>query len=127
MKKMQCEVCGSTEIKKVDDAIFECQSCGVQYSKEEVQKLLVELTGEVKIDRTEEIENSLKRAEQFLEKGDSSKALEYYNKVLDLDPNNEAALKAIDVINANTVSQRKKRTRRGEKPFVGSQVIETYH
>ena len=108
MKKMQCEVCGSTEIKKVDDAIFECQSCRVQYSKEEVQKLLVELTGEVKIDRTEEIENSLKRAEQFLEKGDSSKALEYYNKVLDLDPNNEAALKAIDVINANTVSQRKK-------------------
>lgn len=108
MKKMQCEVCGSTEIKKVDDAIFECQSCGVQYSKEEVQKLLVELTGEVKIDRTKEIENSLKRAEQFLEKGDSSKALEYYNKVLDLDPNNEAALNAIDVINANTASQRKK-------------------
>lgn len=108
MKKIQCEVCGSTEIKKVDDAIFECQSCGVQYSKEEVQKLLVELTGEVKIDRTEEIENSLKRAEQFLEKGDSSKALEYYNKVLDLDPNNETALKAIDAINNETASQRKK-------------------
>lgn len=107
MKKMQCEVCGSSEIKKVSDGIFECQSCGVQYSKEDIQKFLVELTGEVKIDRTEEIENALKRAEQFLEKGDSSKALEYYNKVLDLDPNNEAALKAIAVINAHTASQRK--------------------
>lgn len=41
MKKMQCEVCGSTDIKKIDDTTFECQSCGVQYSKEEVQKLLV--------------------------------------------------------------------------------------
>ena len=36
MKKMQCEVCGSTDIKKIDDSIFECQSCGVQYSKDEV-------------------------------------------------------------------------------------------
>ena len=36
MKKMKCEVCGSTEIKKIDDSIFECQSCGVQYSKDEV-------------------------------------------------------------------------------------------
>ena len=43
MKKMKCEVCGSTEIKKIDDSIFECQSCGVQYSKEEAVKLLVEL------------------------------------------------------------------------------------
>ena len=60
MKKMQCEVCGSTDIKKVDDSIFECQSCGVQYDKSEVQKLLVELTGEVKIDRSEEIENAMK-------------------------------------------------------------------
>ena len=43
MKKMQCEVCGSTDIKKIDDTTFECQSCGVQYSKEEAVKLLVEL------------------------------------------------------------------------------------
>ena len=62
MKKMQCEVCGSTDIKKIDDSIFECQSCGVQYSKDEVQKLLVEITGSVKIDRSEEIENAFKRA-----------------------------------------------------------------
>ena len=44
MKKMQCEVCGSTDIKKIDDTTFECQSCGVQYSNEEVKKLLVEIT-----------------------------------------------------------------------------------
>lgn len=107
MKKMQCEVCGSTDIKKVDDSIFECQSCGVQYDKNEVQKLLVELTGEVKIDRSEEIENTLKRAQQFLDEGDFSKASEYYNKVLDLDPNNESAQQAINEINEKNASQRK--------------------
>ena len=108
MKKMQCEVCGSTDIKKVDDSIFECQSCGVQYDKSEVQKLLVELTGEVKIDRSEEIENALKRAQQFLDEGDFSKASEYYNKVLDLAPNNDPAQRAINEINEKNASQRKK-------------------
>lgn len=108
MKKMQCEVCGSTDIKKIDDSIFECQSCGVQYDKNEVQKLLVELTGEVKIDRSEEIENTLKRAQQFLDEGDFSKASEYYNKVLDLDPNNKPALQAINEINEENASQREK-------------------
>ena len=55
MKKMQCEVCGSTEIKKVSDGIFECQSCGVQYNTTEVKKLLVEVTGKVKIDHSDYI------------------------------------------------------------------------
>ncbi|MBQ4155109.1 MAG: hypothetical protein IJE01_07955 [Clostridia bacterium] len=44
MKKMKCEVCGSTSIKKVSDTTFECQECGVQYDKNEVMKLLVEVS-----------------------------------------------------------------------------------
>ena len=71
MRKMQCEVCGSTTIKKTGESTFECQSCGVQYSKEEVQKLLVEVTGTVKIDRSEEVDNTIKRAEQFNQQGDT--------------------------------------------------------
>ncbi len=108
MKKMQCEVCGSTEIKKISDDIFECQSCGIQYSKNEIQKLLVEITGEVQIDRSKEIENALTRAEQFLNDEDYSKALEYYNKVLDLDPNNEVAHKSIDAVNEKLGQKREK-------------------
>ncbi len=91
MKKLQCEVCGSTEIRKLDDDLFECQSCGIQYSKSEVQKLLVELTGEVKIDRSEEVENLLVRAAEFQDSGDTKRAQEYYNRVLDLQPDNEEA------------------------------------
>lgn len=95
MKKMQCEVCGSNEIKKVADGIFECQSCGVQYSTEEVQKLLVEITGEVKIDHSNDAENAIKRAKQFESIGDKKKAKEYYEKALDYDPDNQVANEAL--------------------------------
>ena len=95
MKKMQCEVCGSNEIRKAGDDIFECQSCGVQYSKDEVQKLLVEITGSVKIDHSQESENMVKRAKQFEERGDQNKAKEYYEKALDLDPENKDATDAV--------------------------------
>ena len=91
MKKMQCEVCGSTEIKKIDNEIFECQSCGIQYSKNELQRLLVEITGNVKIDRTDEVNNLLRRAAAFAEDGEMKKAQQYYEKVLDIDSENTEA------------------------------------
>lgn len=98
MKKIQCEVCGSTEIKKVDDDLFECQSCGVQYSKNDVTNLLVEITGEVKIDHAEDIENLTKRAEKFYNDGDKERSIEYYERVLDADPDNENAQNRIEQI-----------------------------
>ena len=98
MKQIKCEICGSTEIKKTDDSTFICQSCGVQYTKDEVQKLLVEINGKVKIDHSEEIKNTIKRAEQFEESGDHIKAKEYYNKALDLDANNEIIQKKVSDI-----------------------------
>lgn len=100
MKKMQCEVCGGNTVKKIDDSIFECQSCGVHYNKEEVKKLLVEVTGTVKIDHSEEVDNTIKRAEQFYNKGDTEKAAEYYNKALDLDPDNKEATEKINEIDS---------------------------
>lgn len=93
MRKMQCEVCGSISIKKVADNLFECQSCGVQYDTTEVKKLLAEITGEVKIDHSDEVENTIKRAEQFEESGNDTKAAEYYHAALDLDADNEVAQK----------------------------------
>lgn len=101
MKQIKCEICGSTEIKKTDDSTFICQSCGVQYTKDEVQKLLVEINGKVKIDHSEEIKNTIKRAEQFEESGDHIKAKEYYNKALDLDANNETIQKKYLIFQRN--------------------------
>ncbi len=91
MKKMQCEVCGSTEIKKISNDVFECQSCGIQYSIEEAKRLLVEISGTVKIDHSDEIKNNIERGDQYVESGDVAKAKEYYNKALDLDAGNTEA------------------------------------
>lgn len=48
MKKLICEVCGSTEIKK-EDNVYVCESCGCKYSVEDVKKLLVE--GEITVNK----------------------------------------------------------------------------
>ncbi len=99
MKKMQCDVCGSTSIKKNSDGVFECQNCGVQYDPEEAKKLLTEITGTVKIDRSEELVNNLKRAKQYEEQNDTYNARAYYNKVLDMDADNKEAQEGIARLN----------------------------
>lgn len=43
MKKLQCEVCGSAEIRKVSDDLYVCQNCGLQYQAGDEKKLLVEI------------------------------------------------------------------------------------
>ena len=40
MKKLQCELCGSVDIMKVDDNVFQCQHCGCKYTQDEVKKIL---------------------------------------------------------------------------------------
>ena len=91
MKKLQCEVCGSTEITKIGDDQYQCAFCGVQYSTKDVRKLLHEFSGTVQIDHREEAANAVKRAEQLEAVGESVRAREYYEKALDLDADNETA------------------------------------
>lgn len=58
MKKLTCEMCGSTDLVK-QDGVFVCQSCGCKYSVEEAKKMMidgtVEVTGTVKVDNTDKI------------------------------------------------------------------------
>ena len=37
MKKLVCELCGSTDIVK-QEGLFVCQACGTKYSTEEAKK-----------------------------------------------------------------------------------------
>lgn len=101
MKKLQCEACGGIEIKKICDDLFECQNCGVQYSSAEVKKLLVEISGTVSIDKSSEIDNLLQRANEYYSQGEKEKALEYCNRVLDVDAQNTKAKELLDLIKGN--------------------------
>lgn len=79
MKRLQCEICGSTAIKKVDESTYECMSCGIRYDKDDVKKLLVELTGSVQIDHSDEVENHIRRAKQLEAAGNLRDAVKHYN------------------------------------------------
>ena len=62
LKHMKCEMCGGSDLVK-QDGLFVCQHCGAKYTVEEARKMMVEgdgdvvVTGTVKIDDKEKLEN----------------------------------------------------------------------
>ena len=65
MKRLTCEMCGSNDFIK-DEGLWVCQVCGVKYSTEEAKKMMVEgtveISGQVKIDRSEEYDAAISLA-----------------------------------------------------------------
>jgi len=103
MAALQCELCGGKLVGK-PGGMFECDSCGMEYSTEwakaKIQEIkgavqvegTVEVTGSVKVDGAVEVkggvskESLLKRAQLALEDEDWKNAREYFEKALDIDP-----------------------------------------
>lgn len=75
MKKLQCEVCGSTEIRKTGPNIFQCQSCGTRYLGEE----------EIRVESAEAIENYITIAQNAYDSQNYQSAEVYCNKILERD------------------------------------------
>lgn len=97
MKRMVCEMCGSTELMK-ENGVFTCQNCGCKYSLEEAKKIMIEVDGpvevhgEVKIDKSPELENYKVLMEEAYEAGNKSKEVyEYCEKILQIDNKNSRA------------------------------------
>lgn len=103
MKRMQCELCGGTDIVK-DGDFFVCQSCGTKYTAENARKMMVEgvvqVEGTVKTDRSEDIDKFLSLSNEALSSNNFANAEKYANRVLEIDPKNREAwhikAKAID-------------------------------
>lgn len=89
MKRLTCEMCGSTNLVK-ENGVFVCQSCGVKYSVEEAKKMMiegvVEVTGTVKIDNTEELANFYQLARRAKSEGNIENAARYYDLILQKRP-----------------------------------------
>lgn len=85
MKRLTCEMCGSTDLIK-QDGVFVCQTCGCKYSIEEAKKMMVEgtveVTGTVKVDNSAAIENYLDMARNAIDAGNNKEADEYCNKII---------------------------------------------
>ena len=91
MKRLVCEMCGSTDLIK-QDGVFVCQDCGCKYSIEEARKMMVEgtveVTGTVKVDNSAAVENYLTMVRNALQAKNYKEAEEYCNKVIEMDVNN---------------------------------------
>lgn len=91
MKRLTCEMCGSTDLIK-QDGVFVCQTCGCKYSIEEAKKMMVEgtveVTGTVKVDNSAAIENYLDMARNAIDASNNKEADEYCNKIIEMDTSN---------------------------------------
>ena len=97
MAALQCEICGGKLIGK-PGGIFECDSCGMEYSTEWAKAKVQEIKGTVKIEGPVEVtgtveeeggasvDSLLKRGWMMLEEEDWDHADEYFEKVLDIQP-----------------------------------------
>ena len=89
MKKIACEMCGSSELIK-DGGVFVCQSCGCKYTVEEAKKMMVEGTvqieGTVKIDNSDKVDTYREMAINAYNSRNTSEAYKYFLKVLEIDP-----------------------------------------
>ena len=91
MKAIVCEMCGSQDLVK-QDGMYVCQSCGTKYSPDEAKKLMVEVTGTVKVDNTDRLNNLFQAARQARDSNDAENAAKYYDMIMQEDPNSwEAA------------------------------------
>lgn len=96
MKRIVCEMCGSTDIVK-EDGVYVCQSCGTKYSVEEARKMLVEINGTVEVagtvqtDSSHLIKNYLEMAKNALDAGNNAEADSYCNKIIEVKPSDYEA------------------------------------
>ncbi|MBR6982887.1 MAG: hypothetical protein IKH75_05040 [Ruminococcus sp.] len=94
MKKLTCEMCGSTDMLK-QDGVFVCQTCGCKYTVEEAKKMMIEgtvnVTGTVKVDNSDQINNYLEMAKSAYEADNKKEAEEYCNRIIEIDPQNSEA------------------------------------
>ncbi|MCF2660948.1 tetratricopeptide repeat protein [Pseudoflavonifractor phocaeensis] len=90
MKKLQCEICGGALV--MQDGMAVCESCGMKFSKEEVKKMVVELSGpiqidgEVKVTGIEDADALYRRAKDFERIGELEDAYDTYEDAADKYP-----------------------------------------
>ena len=99
MKRMTCELCGSTNFVK-QDGMFVCQDCGCKYTVEEARKLMVEVDGPAPsatpsaapavapAPNNTQLESLLNMAQISFDSKNYEKAEEFCNQVIAMDNNN---------------------------------------
>lgn len=92
MKKLVCEVCGSTDLVK-QDGLFVCQHCGTKYTLDEVKNLLSDGSVEVQVQNSVQPDNLMLLAESSFKSGNYAQAEDFCNQILAINGSDYAAWK----------------------------------
>ena len=110
--KLQCEICGGKLIGK-PGGIFECDSCGTEYStawaKEKIQEIqgtvkvegTVEVKGSVQVEGTANVQSLIKRGNLALEDCKWDEAEKCFDDALNADPENAEAYLGLAMAKGN--------------------------
>jgi len=85
-KALVCDVCSGNLIMDESGEFATCEYCGMKHYKQRMQQKKKEISGAVGAGNTAGAESLLKRGQLFLEDSDWQQASDYFNRVLDLDP-----------------------------------------
>jgi len=85
MAVLACDVCGGKLVMGTG-GVAVCDSCGMEHSKDRMQEKVQEIKGTVQVSNIASLESLMKRGRLALEDSDWKQADEYFNKVLDIDP-----------------------------------------
>ena len=95
MKIIKCELCGSNKLTKIDGEYI-CDYCHTHYTTEEAKKLIingpVEITGNIQLDNSLMINNYKKLAKRAFNDKLYAESYDYYQKILELDPDDWEAV-----------------------------------
>lgn len=86
MEKLQCSVCGGALVMSDDGEKAVCESCGMSFKKETVKKMIMELSGPVKVEGIQNSDSLADRAETFLRMGEMGKAHTAFRQLTDEYP-----------------------------------------
>lgn len=86
MRAIKCELCGANDFVE-KDGVFICQYCGTRYFLEETKKTMA-----VKVDNAKKYDNYKKLAERSFKDKLYREAYEYYDKMLELNPDDWKAV-----------------------------------
>ncbi|MCL2137315.1 MAG: hypothetical protein FWH40_07345 [Coriobacteriia bacterium] len=86
MRPLKCEMCGSSDVVKQADGFYECQHCKTKYSIEAARQIM--FGNVLTIDLADRVEDYLSLASQAMNDGFYAEAEQYYNRVVEIYPDN---------------------------------------
>ena len=95
---LKCDICGGDLLILGDGDYAKCENCSAKYGIERLKKKYQEIRGIVQVEGIANFDNLVERADGYYYEGEWNKALDYYNKALDLKPKDEYCKQRIRVI-----------------------------